>query len=817
MKKTLSLTGLALAVAVVFSHFTAGQVMAGPCYCYSGAPPYVWVCGNDCGDFGGDDEMEDDLEPGLPCCDVFGDSVLCGMACGGSGICTGAHWRVFLDNPPYQVANSGVFLPGDEDVIGQPPGRVDFLPFESFGYTDWVGDDERHFCYDDQDKVWSLDITRAATEEAYDEANWCTFSSSWGSRMCRDFTSLLEAPTGFYPPLLYTLGGAQPGSLTMSLMRTVKINSIAGCYTTSVYGYYGRCSNDGSSMDAHGSLSNVYCYASSNMLTHDMYTGAGVVNPISLWAQINNTTVTRTVQFTPREAGYYTFGVTAAATSGTGLDESYITYNGVQVNSDIYFGPEKVNVPQNITVRASAVGRVANNVVLRVYKCSWDNQGVHTYPENIGTKVAPEQTIIGSYPDRVTSAFYNGTGGRYDFNWYFRPNFSGRTYVRMYNGHNGAEDTRTNFSLKSRTSGSATWSGGNDPGFSLSNIMNNYFSLEASRTKEYWLNINGFAKSGGSYFTIVNGFRPFDTSAEYDTFYLPVKGAMNGTITGSVYQVQPDGSCSGTTAVTGTNWTVECDTGPGGSFVPAQKSGSNYACCADASCSSTEVVQDTYTVRLTGLGMDWAPASCSTSTKVVTMTGMLNEVEPFFIRGGADPWFQAVDGDVASGEGISCALPAGSYLLSPNGANTSGVVVYGPGGSLSLGEAGGLISEEGWSAQSVLKPKGLGGDKFDSIKQLLGNPNPETGGFPTSNLNSSQHDGVHYYVGDITILGNSNLNSNKNVVILVNGMVTIGTENASDNTQISVDEGGFLAIIASGAIRFSSRIDHVEGVFITDG
>ncbi|HBU22070.1 TPA: hypothetical protein DEB02_03950, partial [Candidatus Beckwithbacteria bacterium] len=47
-------------------------------------------------------------------------------------------------------------------------------------------------------------------------------------------------------------------------------------------------------------------------------------------------------------------------------------------------------------------------------------------------------------------------------------------------------------------------------------------------------------------------------------------------------------------------------------------------------------------------------------------------------------------------------------------------------------------------------------------------------------------------------------------VILVDGDVTIAQ-------NINVDEGGFLAIIASGNISVNSAVTNVEGVYIADG
>jgi len=66
------------------------------------------------------------------------------------------------------------------------------------------------------------------------------------------------------------------------------------------------------------------------------------------------------------------------------------------------------------------------------------------------------------------------------------------------------------------------------------------------------------------------------------------------------------------------------------------------------------------------------------------------------------------------------------------------------------------------------------------------------------------HEGDYVTDGEISVV------DGENMIILVNGEVTI-------SANINVDPGGFLAIISSGNITIGNTVTNVEGVYVADG
>ncbi len=85
---------------------------------------------------------------------------------------------------------------------------------------------------------------------------------------------------------------------------------------------------------------------------------------------------------------------------------------------------------------------------------------------------------------------------------------------------------------------------------------------------------------------------------------------------------------------------------------------------------------------------------------------------------------------------------------------------------------------------------------------------------------------VYFHIGDVTfdLTTTQNIVSDRKVIILVNGNITFSSN--PDTTLVTVEQGGFIAFIASGDIIFdenvgnssaNDEIANISGVFVADG
>jgi hypothetical protein len=181
---------------------------------------------------------------------------------------------------------------------------------------------------------------------------------------------------------------------------------------------------------------------------------------------------------------------------------------------------------------------------------------------------------------------------------------------------------------------------------------------------------------------------------------------------------------------------------------------------------------------------------------------------------GMNAWFQTKEGDV-HGANISSPIPGSCtpavgcqpYFSLDGSAGTPGVVSY----VNSANFGAGSVSSKGW-----LTKTNNPGMSFDYFYQLLGSPTQENwpSNFPATDPNGDE---VELYFSSRTQqigAGGWSINvvSGRKVILLV------GQPGDPDNIlvrgNITVAQGGFLGVIASGDIDVQNQVANVQGFFL---
>lgn len=164
-------------------------------------------------------------------------------------------------------------------------------------------------------------------------------------------------------------------------------------------------------------------------------------------------------------------------------------------------------------------------------------------------------------------------------------------------------------------------------------------------------------------------------------------------------------------------------------------------------------------------------------------------------------WLQVIGGSIRVRDGsININLPTNEVLVEKDSMNqNSAIVSYGPSYTFNVGN--GTVSQDGYlvkdGAQAI--PAGFNYynyyfNKFDSKINLASGQNNPCGG------NSCT--GVYIYdSGNLTVYGNWKVRNNQSVVIFVANDLII-------NTDVTVDDGGFLAFIVRENVSVSDTVGY---------
>ena len=201
---------------------------------------------------------------------------------------------------------------------------------------------------------------------------------------------------------------------------------------------------------------------------------------------------------------------------------------------------------------------------------------------------------------------------------------------------------------------------------------------------------------------------------------------------------------------------------------------------------------------------DWTEWRCTCPVSCAYTASAPKSGLDYFVANIKEAWWQAEEGNVhADGGNVRSAVPDTATLPFLITGSQPGLVSYT--GSLDINDAA-AINQAGlsnWQAQTGYQGLKTGYGYFKRI--LEDDPldfNAWDGGQPGA-------DGVYAAEGDMATLEALNI-TNEIIVILVNGDVSI-------DYDISVAEGGFLAIISSGNITIGNTVTNVEGVYVADG
>jgi hypothetical protein len=343
----------------------------------------------------------------------------------------------------------------------------------------------------------------------------------------------------------------------------------------------------------------------------------------------------------------------------------------------------------------------------------------------------------------------------------------------------------------------------------------------------------------GSYSNYTWKVRSINTDcsgAPYVSSYVTNTFNVSGGFTGGFYlDTAENSSVNGTTGLCELGGATAQDPGPGSTVnakigattYPGSITGTTYSISSVGFDPNTIVSLTPDTTQFTCT----CPAGCSYSGLSVTKSNV-----NFYLTNARNGWWQTINGLVyagnTSGQVVYSAVPksctsptctpALSLKNSTGTANSSGFVITGGGTVDSTAETDTstqYLSEDGRTDRVMGTALNGPRENYAYFSQLYSMGNTPTADFTGSKPSSAPVNARAYYAsGDTTIASTWNVASNEELVIFVNGNLTI-------NQEIHVATGGFLAFIVKGKVTFANTIGHntftlttanVEGVYISD-
>jgi len=198
-------------------------------------------------------------------------------------------------------------------------------------------------------------------------------------------------------------------------------------------------------------------------------------------------------------------------------------------------------------------------------------------------------------------------------------------------------------------------------------------------------------------------------------------------------------------------------------------------------------------------------------------------------------WWQVRDADVMADNGnitslipVTCTSPCDPTFNLDGSGGSPGVSVHS--GTSSFGT--GTVASTGWDATTSYSGTTYNYAWFASRAPsgLIANPtitglSINAGDLKNGGITTGSDDNEyrwHYKDGDLTLTSTANLGNNR-IILLVNGNLTIGN-------NLTFNDGGFFAVIASGDINVGASVTHtgqpapassaspgLQGVYLADG
>ena len=269
-------------------------------------------------------------------------------------------------------------------------------------------------------------------------------------------------------------------------------------------------------------------------------------------------------------------------------------------------------------------------------------------------------------------------------------------------------------------------------------------------------------------------------------------------IAGTVY-LDPNNVCSPSTPWTGGGMSVALSTGQTGTVSTANGS---YSINVGA-----QTTIDSATLSGFGVGYACSTASgcnqCPTQSSVTT-TGPTN----FFITLNREAWWQAVGGNIYASGNVRSELPSASTYLIDSGLGGAIGALTRSSGSVDVGT--GSVSTEGYSAQTRYRGKTMNYDYFAAHMGVT----PNTQNYWGSNTIAKPTTTEDWYYlaptgGNAAMITGLDVLAGESYVFFVNGDLRIAGD-------VTVADGGFLAILVNGSVNVSPAVEDIQGLYVVD-
>ncbi len=273
--------------------------------------------------------------------------------------------------------------------------------------------------------------------------------------------------------------------------------------------------------------------------------------------------------------------------------------------------------------------------------------------------------------------------------------------------------------------------------------------------------------------------------------------AAANQIAGTVY-LDPNNVCSPSTPWTGGGMSVALSTGQTGTV------GANGTYTINVGAQTTIP-----TATLTGFPTGYACSTasgcnqCPTKTNVST-TGSTN----FFITLNREAWWQAVGGNIYASGNVRSELPSASTYLIDSGLGGAIGALTRSSGSVDVGT--GAVSTEGYSAQTRYRGKTMNYDYFAAHMGVT----PNTQNYWGTNVITKPTTAADWYYlaptgGNSAMITGLDVLAGESYVIFVNGDLRIAG-------NVTVEDGGFLAILVNGSVNVSPAVEDIHGLYVVD-
>lgn len=313
--------------------------------------------------------------------------------------------------------------------------------------------------------------------------------------------------------------------------------------------------------------------------------------------------------------------------------------------------------------------------------------------------------------------------------------------------------------------------------------------------------VTGLASSTTYYFRVStytsSTCNPGTTSSAYTT-------PANNSLSGVVY-LDDSNNC------TGTAWNA-------GSLGALSVSVRDTAFTGSVGSDGRFSIATGTTTAIPYLDLSTPPAgyTCSTGVGCNNNCSLSNLTSPsstnyFYLSPRREAWWQTVGGSIYANGSVRSEIPSASLSLIAPGAGGALGALMRSSGTVDTGT--GLVSSEGYSAQTTYRGKTMNYDFFAAHMGVTNNTQNDWGADTMNKpVNSASRD--FYYINPTSNEASVStpwvVANGESYVVFVNGDLRI----ASD---VTVEPGGYLSFIVNGNVAVSPAVVSMQGLYVVDG